>query len=77
MLNSQDIRSIINEVVIGIDANAIASSTKFQEFGLDSLDHANILLAIEEQHGLKVPDEALEECSSIDGILAYAQKNSS
>lgn len=77
MLNSETIRSIISEVVIGIDVSTISNATKFQEAGLDSLDHANILLAIEEQHGAKIPDEALEECSSIDGILAYVQKTSS
>lgn len=39
----------------------IEDKTNLKEAGLDSLDIVNLLFAIEERFGVKVPDEDLEE----------------
>ncbi len=71
MLDRENILEIIDEVVIGIEAASIADDTDFKECGIDSLDHANVLLAIEEQFGVNIPDEDVDKCSSISGIISY------
>jgi len=65
---------IIDEVVIGIDTADIGDDVDFNECGIDSLDHANILLAIEEHFNIRIPDEDIDKCSSISGIIAYSKK---
>tara|TARA_R110000787_G_scaffold169166_2_gene281921 strand:- start:1199 stop:1429 length:231 start_codon:yes stop_codon:yes gene_type:complete len=75
MITEQNIRDAIEKAVDDFDAGAIASGEDFFDAGLDSLDHAGILLAIQEDCGLTVPDEAVDDCRSIDGILAYAKAN--
>ena len=74
MLTEQDVRKTIGNAVEDFEADSLKASDDFLEAGLDSLDHATILLGIQEEHGLTIPDEAIEECRSIDGILAYARQ---
>ena len=37
----------------------------------DSLDQINVLLAIEEKHGYKIPDKDVKLCESIRSTLDY------
>lgn len=74
MLNSENIRTIVEENVIGFDVASLSDETNFQEAGLDSLDHANILFAIEDKFNVQIPDEAVAECSTIQGIIDYVRK---
>jgi len=67
-----DIRNAIQKTVVGIDAQAIDVAADFNTAGIDSLDHASILLELQENNGLVVPDEDLAQCRSIQGILTYA-----
>jgi acyl carrier protein len=76
MLGSEDVRSILQEVIKGIDLSALGDDENFYEFGIDSLDHSMVLLAIEEKSNIKIPDEAIESCSSVTGIVAYLSDNS-
>jgi acyl carrier protein len=73
MLNETNLRQLIQEAVPTVNAAALAADAKFEDAGLDSLDYAAILLALQERHSLKIPDEDLEKTSSIADILAYAR----
>ncbi len=76
MITADDIRALIQENVMGVDALAMSEDQSFKEAGVDSLDQINILLAIEEKHGYKIPDEDVKLCKSIRSTLDYlaAQK---
>ena len=74
MLTAQKIRDVISGAVEDFDAGTIRPSDDFFEAGLDSLDHATILLSIQEEYGLTIPDDAIDDCRSIEGILAYESK---
>ncbi|MCY4239122.1 MAG: acyl carrier protein [Rhodospirillaceae bacterium] len=74
MLTEQNIRDVISGTVEDFDAGSIGPSDDFLEAGLDSLDHATILLSIQEEYGLIIPDNAIDDCRSIEGILAYELK---
>jgi len=54
--------------------DSLSESKSFLAGGLDSLDHAMILLRLQERCGLEVPDEDVEACCSIRAILDYAAK---
>lgn len=72
MLKESDIRSAISEVVSMIDAGALEADSEFADCNIDSLDHWSILLVLQERFGLDVPDEDLEQTTSIKKILTYA-----
>jgi acyl carrier protein len=72
MLTEQGIRVLIGETIANFDASSLGKDTAFTDAGLDSLDHSSILLEIEERFGLKIPDEDVEACGSIQGILHFA-----
>jgi acyl carrier protein len=75
MITEQDIRKAIANAVDGFDATALAAGEDFFDAGLDSLDHATVLLGIQEDCGLTIPDDAVNQCRSINGILEYAKTN--
>ena len=72
MLSEQNIRDAIAEAVLNFDADAIAIDAEFNDAGLDSLDHASVLLTLQETHGLIVADDDIDQCNSIRAILEYA-----
>lgn len=72
MLTETDIREAIRKIVVGFEVDDLEVDTDFVEAGMDSLDHADVLLCIQETHGLSVPDDDLENCRSIRGILEFA-----
>ena len=41
------------------------------DLGLDSLDHATILLLIEERFGCKVADDDIDKLISVDAMAEY------
>ncbi len=74
MLTNKVLRSIINKVVMGVDLSDLGDDQDFADAGIDSLDQLSILLAIEEQHDITIPDEDLDQCNSIAGLVAYVNK---
>ncbi|MBT4434790.1 acyl carrier protein [bacterium] len=72
MITEQDIKNVIEKEVMGFDVNNLRNDQDFTEAGIDSLDHLSILLALEEGYGVKkIPDEFIDDCRSISGILSY------
>lgn len=75
MITEQAIRDAIAKSVDDFDASGLGADDDFFDAGLDSLDHATVLLGIQEECGLTIPDEAVDQCRSINGILEYAKTN--
>ena len=75
MLTEQDVRAAIAGAVDTVDAAAIDPAADFEDCGLDSLDHASIILRIEELYGLRVADGDFDACRSIVAIVAYFQRS--
>jgi acyl carrier protein len=75
LLTEKDVRKAIRSAAPQFDVDSLAAGRNFLSAGLDSLDHAMILLRLYERHGLNVPDEDVMQCSSIHGILEYASKH--
>ncbi len=75
MLDGDAIRSIILEAVKGVDISSLEDDQDFEDVGIDSLDHSMILLSVEEKSGVKIPDEAVDNCRSVKGILSFLGDN--
>lgn len=66
---------MVKEINPSFNTDDMVDSDSLLERGLDSLDHASLLLQIEEEFGCKFPDEEIEEIVSIDKIAGFLEKS--
>lgn len=61
---------------VGFNGNAIVPETDLLESGhLDSLDHIELVMAIEEEYSMEIPDEDAEKIRTPLQIVEYVKKN--
>jgi acyl carrier protein len=70
-MTEQDLRRAMRRVFKTMDISAIDANGSLYEVGLDSLDHATLLLAVQEEFGVTIPDEDVDKCHSITAIVDY------
>ena len=66
------IRTIIAEQ-IGIDDSDVTEED-FKEQGADSLDHVELIMQVEEEFELEIPDEDAEKLTNLPLLLQYVEK---
>ncbi len=60
---------------LGVNADQVKPEAKLiEDLGADSLDAVELVMAIEEEFGIEVPDEEAEKLLSVGDILAYIEK---
>ncbi len=64
------VRSIISNH-LNLDAQAIKLETTFQELEADSLDVVEIVMSLEDEFDLEIPDEQAENIASVGQIVEY------
>lgn len=61
---------------LGVNADQVKPEAKLiEDLGADSLDAVELVMAIEEEFGLEVPDEEAEKLQSVGDILTYVKAN--
>lgn len=73
-LTEQGVREVISSVVERISSDDLGPSEDFYDFGFDSLDHAQILMRIEEVFGVLIAEGDFDDCRSIGAIIDYAAR---
>jgi len=72
--NEQRVKDIIVEQ-LGVNEDQVLPGAKLlEDLGADSLDAVELVMAIEEEFGIEVPDEDAEKLTTFDEILAYVEK---
>jgi len=70
------IRSIIADK-LGVDAAEVTPSARFvEDLGADSLDQVELLMAIEEDLGVSVPDEEVNKLQTLADVARYVAAQS-
>ena len=73
--NEERIKDIIVEQ-LGVNADQVTAEAKLMEdLGADSLDAVELVMAIEEEFGIEVPDDEAEKLTSMGDIKAYVDKS--
>ncbi|MGA9797354.1 MAG: acyl carrier protein [Rhizomicrobium sp.] len=72
MITEKDVRAAIGRVRENFDANAVPIDADLGDAGLDSLDHASLLLDLHESTGVEFPEDATG-LMSIQAILQFAK----
>ena len=74
-----DISEKLKQIVaaqLKIEANSIEDSTDIvDDLGADSLDIVEILMVIEEQFGVAIPDEDITSLRNLADMQAYIESN--
>lgn len=74
-----DIAERVKKIVVeqlGVEADQVISDANFvDDLGADSLDTVELVMALEEEFGCEIPDEAAEKIVTVKQAVAYIQEN--
>jgi acyl carrier protein len=65
------IKAIIVEQLSVIDPSDIKQDTSFDSMDIDSIDAVEIIMAIEDEFEIEIPDDIAEQFMSIADIMNY------
>ena len=69
------VKSIIVDQ-LGVDEEEVTPDASFvDDFGADSLDTVELVMALEEEFGLEIPDEDAEKITRVREAVEYIQAN--
>lgn len=68
------IREIVAEQ-LGIEPESITMETSFDELDADSLDVVEVIMALEDEFSIQIPDEAAEKIKDIGAVVEYISEN--
>lgn len=68
------IREIVAEQ-LSIDAETITMETSFDELDADSLDVVEVIMALEDEFSIEIPDEEAEKIKNIGAVVDYVSQN--
>jgi acyl carrier protein len=67
----QRVKEIIVEQ-LGVEENQVTEGAKFvEDLGADSLDTVELVMALEEEFSLEIPDEDAEKITSVGDAVNY------
>ncbi len=71
----EKIREILSEQ-LDAEKETITMETKIEEdLSADSLDVVELLMSIEDEFGVEIPDEEIEKLKTVGDVVNYIQEN--
>jgi len=59
---------------LGVEEEAITMNTSFEDLNADSLDIVELLMALEEEFDIEIPDEDAEKLTTIGKAVHYIKE---
>lgn len=56
---------------LGVDPASITAETRFEDLNADSLDVVEVIMALEDEFGIAIPDEAAEQIKNIGAAVDF------
>lgn len=79
MADDKDIQTKVGDIIVeqlGVNADQVSNEAKFiEDLGADSLDTVELIMALEEEFGIEVPDEEAEKLMSVGDVVHYIEEN--
>ena len=73
----QKVKSIIAEQ-LGVKIEEVTDSASFvDDLGADSLDTVELVMALEEEFGIEIPDEDAEKMTNVGQAVRYVEEKAS
>ena len=74
-----DLQKRVSEIVaeqLGVDITEVTLDASFiDDLGADSLDTVELVMALEEEFGVEIPDEDAEKITTVKEALEYIQQH--
>ena len=78
-MNSEAIFEKVKDVIVeqlGVDEKAILEEASFiDDLGADSLDIVELIMALEEEFDLEIPDTDAEKIATVGDVVEYIKSN--
>lgn len=65
------VKKIISEQLGVADADVKSGSSFVNDLGADSLDTVELVMALEEEFGIEIPDEDAEKIATVQNAIDY------
>jgi acyl carrier protein len=69
----------VKEIVaeqLGKDSNEVTNEASFiDDLGADSLDIVELVMAMEDEFGIEIPDEEAEKIKTVKDVIEYIKAN--
>ena len=69
----------VKEVIVdklGVEEDKIETSSSFvDDLGADSLDTVELIMQLEEEFGIEIPDESAEKMTTVQQAIDYIEEN--
>ncbi|MBI2692298.1 MAG: acyl carrier protein [Solirubrobacterales bacterium] len=76
-VTNEEVLNKIKEIVpkFGVNPDDVSDTSTLEDLDMDSLDVVEIMQSIEDDLGIRVPDEDLEDLTTIGDAVAAVVKN--
>ena len=78
-MSSEEIFDKVKEIIIeqlGVEEAAVAGESSFiDDLGADSLDIVELIMALEEEFDLEIPDSEAEKVVTVNDVVNYIKEN--
>ena len=78
-MNPDAIFEKVKEVIVdqlGVEDEAVTAETSFiDDLGADSLDIVELIMALEEEFDLQIPDSEAEKITTVGDVIEYIKNN--
>ena len=71
----EKVKSIIADQLDVEEEKVVAEASITEDLGADSLDMVDLVMSIEEEFDIEVPDEAVENIKTAGDVVAYIENN--
>ena len=78
-MENKEMTAKVTEIIanqLSVPAEKVKGNTNIaEELGADSLDLVEILMSLEDEFGISIPDEAIPNIKTINDIVDFIQNN--
>ena len=78
MADEKTIESKVISIIVeqlGVKEDQVVPEAKFiEDLGADSLDTVELVMALQEEFGIEVPDEEAEKLQSVSDVIKYIEE---
>ena len=75
----ENLENKVKEIIVdklGVEESELTDSASFtNDLGADSLDTVELIMQLEEEFGLEIPDESAEKMTTVQSAVDYIEEN--
>ncbi len=79
MANKEQVFDKVKGIIVdqlGVDEEEVTAEASFiDDLGADSLDIVELIMALEEEFGLEIPDDEAEKIATVNDAVEYIREN--